>query len=90
MSSASVRQRWLITFVAVLTVNSLIGIGEHGKVTANDVVFGVGLGLSLASGVVFGRPWLDRRAQRQRASAIWPVVLLVVVVVVCFVGARLV
>lgn len=89
MSNVNVRQRWLIVFVTTLAVNVLIGIGEHGRVTTSDLVFGVGLGLGVASAVVLGRP-REGRTERRRGASLWPVVMLVLLVVGCFVGARLV
>ena len=90
MRNGDSRLRWLAIVVAAVVVSLAIDIGEHGKVTAGDLVFTIGLGLSVASGVVLGTPWLTKRAHRRRAITMWAIVAVVLIIVASFAGARLV
>lgn len=82
-------RQWLALFVGATIVSILIALIEHGGVSGAQFVSAVGLGFFVATGAVYGAPWFKKRARRSRLAAIWPAIILLVVVVLSFIVSRL-
>jgi hypothetical protein len=85
--NAYAARSWVVIFVIVTAGNLVVAIAENGKATAGRVALAIATGIVIASGIVLGGPWLKRRDESARA--LW-IAALLVVVVLAFLGARLV